>query len=254
MSGIIINPYAVSAPAGYTPVYTPPTITSANYMNWVEARHQTYSNGNAVSIAHDQSGNGHHWTQGTSGSQPQFVTNVLNSQPVFRFDGTDDFLALGSNIMSGKSAGEIWIIVKIDTDPPGASAQSGLWNLDGDGTNAVHYPHPDGTIYEAVMSTTRKTTAVNPTPALTSFRCYNIGSAASDYKIRIDGTEIFSTGSNTWAGFSGAACIGKSISLFGDIFLDGDVAGWCITDAVVNTTDRDAINGVWESVYGLTIA
>lgn len=251
--GVLLNPFVSFPAGGYSPVYTPPSISSASYMQWCEARHETYSDNDPVSILHDQSGNGNHWTQATSGEQPIFKTGIVNSQAVIRFDGSDDSLTLALDILSGKSAGEVFIVVKVDNDPPGASAQSGLWNQDGDGTNACHYPFTDGTIYEAWGSTSRKT-AVNPTPSLASWRLYNVASAASDFKIRLDGTQIYSTGTNTFASFSSPIRLGRSDSLFGNVYLDGDIALIAIVDAVLNSTDRDAIEAEIASIYGLTIA
>ncbi len=44
----------------------------------------------------DQSGNGRHFTQTTSGSRPVLHTNSVNGLPVIRFDGSDDFMAFAS--------------------------------------------------------------------------------------------------------------------------------------------------------------
>ena len=242
--------------ATVTPLFTLPTITSANYKQWCEARLLTgLSNNDPVASFTDQSGLANHWTQSTSGAKPLYKTNVINGLPALEFDGSDDCLTLGSNILSGATSGEVWILLAIDTDPPGASAQSGLWNMDGETINTCHYPFTDGTLYEAWGSTARKSTGVNPTPSLTGWRLYNVGSAASDYRIRLDGTEIYNTATNTFSGFTdGTIYLGRSAGLFGDIFLDGKIAAIVITDAVVNTTDRGTINDHFESVYGLTIA
>lgn len=250
----LINPYKAGV-SGYTPVFTPPSITSANYVNWVEARHEGLSNNDPVAIAHDQSGGGYHWEQGVSGERPTYISNQLNGHGIFRFDGSNDSLILATNILSGKSAGAIFIVLKVDNDPPSASAQSGLWNMDGESVNAVHYPFTNSELYEAWGSDSRKATGVNPTPSLASWRLYNVETAASSYKIRLDGTEIFSTTTNNFSSFSdGIIYIGRSASLFGDIYFDGDMAGWCIVDAVPNSTDRDTIENQWGTTYGLTIA
>jgi alpha-tubulin suppressor-like RCC1 family protein/Ca2+-binding RTX toxin-like protein len=45
-----------------------------------------------VSVWADQSGNGHDVSQTTSASQPQWVSDATNGQPVIRFDGSNDYL------------------------------------------------------------------------------------------------------------------------------------------------------------------
>lgn len=203
----------------------------------------------------DQSGNGNDWTQSTSGSKPIFKTSILNGHAVLRFDGSDDYLTLASDILSGLSEGEVFIVVKIDSDP-GASGVDGLWKMDGDGTNACHYSfNGNGELYEAWGSTARKSTGVNPTPALTSFRLYNVSSKASEFKIRLDGTEIYTTATNTFSSMTGShRNLGRSIGLFGNAYLDGDIAAIVIVDAVLDSTDRDAIEDQLGDTYGLTIA
>ena len=249
---IIINPYVFGG-SGLPSV--PPAITSANILQWCEMRLLTgLVDGDPITTFTDQCGNGNHWSQSTSGAKPIWKASIVNGHAVGRFDGTDDHFTLGSDILSGKSGGEVWVVVKIDTDPPASSAQSGLWKMDGDGTNAVHYPFTDGQLYEAFGSTARKATGVNPTPALTGWRLYNVSSKNSEFKIRLDGTEIFSTTTNTFASMGSTRTLGRSVSLFGNVHLDGDLAAICITDNVVNSTDRGIINDTFEAIYGLTIA
>ena len=45
----------------------------------------------------DQSGSANHRTQGTAGNRPTFKTNILNSQPILRFDGAGG----GSDTLAG---------------------------------------------------------------------------------------------------------------------------------------------------------
>ena len=56
------------------------------------------SNGEAVKIWKDQSGNGNFVKQYNGSSQPQLSSNVINGMPVVRLDGTDDYMfdSLGS--------------------------------------------------------------------------------------------------------------------------------------------------------------
>lgn len=61
---------------------------------WVAARKESaYSDGDAVSLATDWSPLGYDLEQATSAARPTFKTGIINSQPVYRLDGVDDFAA-----------------------------------------------------------------------------------------------------------------------------------------------------------------
>jgi hypothetical protein len=53
-----------------------------------------------VSSWSDSSGNGNTVTQATAGNRPTYRTGVINSLPVVRFDGTDDYLQAAAAIVS----------------------------------------------------------------------------------------------------------------------------------------------------------
>lgn len=48
----------------------------------------------------DKSGNGYHVAQMDSACRPQLITDGLNSKDLLRFDGSDDFLEVGSSLSS----------------------------------------------------------------------------------------------------------------------------------------------------------
>jgi hypothetical protein len=58
-----------------------------------DARRLSLSDGTAVQTFTDVAGT-NDATQATSGNRPLFKTNIINGNPVVRFDGTDDFLSL----------------------------------------------------------------------------------------------------------------------------------------------------------------
>lgn len=65
---------------------------------WLKADAGVTKDGsNYVSSWADQSGYANDGTQGTSASQPLWVSNVVNGKPVLRFDGSNDFLTTGTN-------------------------------------------------------------------------------------------------------------------------------------------------------------
>lgn len=64
---------------------------------WLRADSLALSNGAAAEEWFDESSSGNHTNQ-TGTACPTFVTNVVNSLPVLRFDGTNDYLILDSNV------------------------------------------------------------------------------------------------------------------------------------------------------------
>ncbi len=74
-----------------------PTVTSGSLKLWLKADAGVTLQGNRVTQWADQSGGNHHALQSDTNKQPTFVSNVLNGQPVLRFDGiqstiTGDYL------------------------------------------------------------------------------------------------------------------------------------------------------------------
>jgi hypothetical protein len=55
----------------------------------MKADAQALNDDDAVSTWTDSSGNGNDATQGTGSAKPTFKTNILNGEPVIRFDGGD---------------------------------------------------------------------------------------------------------------------------------------------------------------------
>ncbi len=74
---------------------TPDQITGLKL--WLKADAITGLNdGDAISSWVDSSGLSNNATQATGTKQPLYKTNIINGQPVVRFDGTDDFLGFTS--------------------------------------------------------------------------------------------------------------------------------------------------------------
>lgn len=69
--------------AGWTPAALSP-------LGWYDASQETGKNDGDAVLPTDFSGNGNNMTQATSSMRPLYKTNIQNSLPVFRFDGSDD--------------------------------------------------------------------------------------------------------------------------------------------------------------------
>lgn len=211
-----------------------------------------YVNGDPLSSWDDESGQGNDFVDPIVGLYPPtYQTNELNGLPVVRFDSS----GVGNSpqglrgplfFMTGKTAGEVFVVIKINNDPPVSTARSGLWAI-GSGST-THYPYDaDGVVYDSWGTSSRKTT-VNPTPSLASqFRIYNVSSASGDWTSRLDGSQIYNTATNTvgWASDVGATYLGSS----GGASLDGDVAEIIIYDSVLSSGDRTDVESYLNTKY-----
>ena len=89
--------------------WSPEFLSSGLLSAWYKADSLSLSDGAGVGSWSDSSGNGNTVAQLTSGRQPTFQTNELNSQPVLRFDGTNDILTDGDIAALDVGTGDIWM-------------------------------------------------------------------------------------------------------------------------------------------------
>lgn len=229
-----------------------------NAIWWIAARKETtYSDGASVGTATDWSASGLNAVNSTNAAKPTYKTAIVNSLPVFRADGTDDCLKPASNPISGKSSATLMFVFKQDADPPASSPQAGapISNFGSDAAApADHTPWTDGNIYIGFASTARKT-AGNPSASLASWSVITVVSAASDYRVYVNGTLLYSTATNTFGASSGgtAALFLSSDATGGFYTFDGDLAEIVIWDSALGTSAREGAENALGILYGITI-
>jgi hypothetical protein len=141
----------------------------------------------------------------------------------------------------------VFLIVKADNDPGVSSAQSGLWNTSTDSNN-THYPFTDGIIYDSTGSSARKTVG-NPAAALTSWRVVEVVTKSGSWTYWLDGTQLFTTGTNT-VSFGNNAKLGQSVTT---PFLVGYVAGMYLYSAELSAPDRAVLVSYINTRFGLSM-
>jgi len=237
------------------------------------------SNGAAVELWPDLSGNSNDASQSTAGSRPTFRTSDgPNGRPSIRFDGTNDFLSIANSFASlNGSGGEIFIVVKIANDYPSITeSKTGLWVMTGSTQTdrSTHYPwYTDGVIYEGFGTNARKT-AGNPTPSLAAWRVYSVLGISGTWSARLDGASsectapgtpyacctgssagcTLTTVANTVA-FATAPEIGHSFATFGlgNYYLDGDVSEIVMYSGSLSNTSRRLVFQYLSDKYALGI-
>ncbi len=172
-----------------------------NPVEWLEADTLALSDGDPVGTWTAIAGNDA--TQGTAAAKPTWrLTGGPNGLPSVEFDAVDDRLLI--TFPSLTTSVTMMLVLKAATD----SADRTPWEFQNAGLDS-HYAFGDGNIYDGAFSTLRKTVG-NPSPALTAWRIYEVRSAANDWEARLDGTSLFSTGTNTFGAPGASTSIGSS--------------------------------------------
>jgi hypothetical protein len=199
------------------------------------------ANGTTISNWTDFSGNG---VAVTAVGTPSYRTIGINSLPAIEFKSSElDYFTLPDQ--SSLSQGEIFVVTRINNDPPSASS-SGLWHL-GNSAN-THYPWTDGNSYDEFGTTaTKGNIAIN---SLTVARVYNVRSQPNSWVSRLDGVNIFTTASNT-VSFQASAKLGAN-AVFN--YFDGLMPEVVMYNLGLNTAKRTIVENYLAAKYNTTIA
>lgn len=186
---MLINPYR------FDPAYF-----AARVMDFDPGK-MAYSHLDNMDECTDSSGNGNHGTQSSSSNQPRFEINQINGLPAIRFpsdpigSNTTPFYFDLPDLSAELTEAEVFVVLKNFSDPPNEPG-TGLWKFDGSAVPTV-VPYSNGTIYDGFCSTARKSTA-DPSPDMAVWNIYNVTSKSGSWTNRINGTELFTTASNTF--------------------------------------------------------
>lgn len=196
----------------------------------------------------DMTGNGYHATQTVEADQPFLQQNVSNGHSACRFDGdtSTDHFDIGVDL-SSLTEGEIFIALANTADPPVDADASGFYTFQGwtgtTGADASHYTwYFDGVIYDSFGTTVRKTVG-DPTPSdLTAFHIYNVISASGEWTANMDGTQEFTTATNT-VSFDDNPELGASrnVSASTYTYFTGDMMAVLMYDNKLSTRHRTQV-------------
>jgi hypothetical protein len=172
---------------------------------------------------------------------------LINSLPVVRFDGIDDFMTctgLDSTLWAGAT---MFIVGRLTADPPTVDPNRiGLWKFNSSDA-PINFPGTDGIIRDATFTTVRKTVG-NPTDLLDRPFVYSIASEAGAFSARLNRVELFSTAVNTFIGQNGGNLLGKD----GTLFFDGVIGEIVLFEGVLTVSDRVAMETYLMLKWGLT--
>lgn len=217
--------------------FTPPV--SSGLQLYLDARDfDALSNGANVSTWTDLSGNARNCPAATGGSfiPPTFARDTFGTGAhSIRFGANKAYRI--PNFFHSFTAGEIFLVVKVDADPAVLGANTGLysWNPGAAGTN---YPWTDGVIYDAFLRNGFVTVG-NPSRSLTLVNVVNVSNqaGASGYVYRLNATQIGAAvaGSITPATAGTDGWLGSYPT---GVFLAGNMGALLLYNRVLNSTER----------------
>lgn len=213
----------------------PPPVTTGLQAHLDASALTGLSDGDKVASWTDESGNGNHFTQGNDSIRPIYKTGIIQGLPVVRFSFASlTELAIPNGLLSGASAGEIFMVLDLAADPP-ATGVGGIWRW---GSSTDHYPYVDGVIYVGFGSSTRYTCG-NPTTDLASPHVMNIAAQSGAWALRLNNSVFFNSGTNTVSFLTSGKQMGRSAG--GGNYMNGDIAEILVYDTVLSSGDRDLV-------------
>lgn len=177
-------------------LWTPEQLrASGSLYTWLDAADfSTITIATGVSSWADKSGFGRTPTQSTGSAQPGFSVSAFNGKPGLSFTANTQILNFGSAVYSSYTSGVRWFgIYRVNSNSDGA-----VFGASGNQLN--HHPFSDNIIYDAFLSSARKTTNITianrPQNVILSIK-----SAPSNYVLNLNGdvsgSGFYSTSLNT---------------------------------------------------------
>ena len=228
------------------PNFTPSDL--ASIWDWWEPSREGLADTDPIATLTGQvaPGAGHNFTQGTLANRPTYKANQLNGLGIADFlNGVDADYMIGVD-PSALTAAHLFIVIKADADPPGTSIVP--WKF-GTSASPDHYPFTDSKFYCGACSTSRRD-CTNPAAALTSWRVVEVISTATEYTVKLDGTQLFTSGTNT-VGITNSCVLGAS-STTGNNPWAGEFAGIYLCSAKLSAGDRTDMIGYLNTRFALS--
>lgn len=205
----------------------------------LDASELSLSDDDPVTSWTDLSDNDYHATQSTGDYQPTFKTNILNGNPVVRFDGTDDYLETTSFSSALSQPNTIFVVWQ--TNSTGTQfAIDGITTTD---RNSIYQRSGEIAFY---AGSTQEYTRDTPFDWLITTALFD-GS----------GSEIWENGDSKATGNTGSqsltgALIGSRVEYRN--FLDGDIAEIIIYDRALSFSEQTDVEYYLSRKYGFSMS
>lgn len=227
-----------------TSTYQPSDISSLKL--WVKADQITgHVDGDAIGTWSDQSGGGYDFTQASGGNKPIYKTNILNGQPVLRFDGLSSFMtnSFGTTVAQPMT---VFMVVNNFISPRGSYMLDGI-----DATNRL-------AVLDGNDGATNSLNEYAGSSVLTPGYGMLLG-GAHDYQISVNGatsngyvddTHIYTNQDLGSLGVAGFTLFDRYTQLTQGA---GDMAEMIVYTKTLTSTERLQIETYLAAKYGLTL-
>jgi hypothetical protein len=198
------------------------------------------ADGDPVGYWADKSGNGRNAIQSSGTNKPSVRLNVLNTKPVIRFDGVNDFL--GNSMQFANSA---FTIIAITKRAGGTNYPSFVCEYSGT-TNAYFAFGLDPSSYLSIHKTGLATSASNLVQTAGTFfiqSAQSSGISSGNISVDVKSNGVDASSSLTLTGLltNSATMFGASKNGTADYF-NGDFAEIIIYNSVISGSDLDLVN------------
>lgn len=202
-----------------------------------------------VSLWKDQSGKGNDATQITPANRPGFTSSGIGGRSSLSNDTSARWMN-APDLSTALAGGGERFFVASDTGNVGVDSNGAIENGIGPvGQGQTLWPFNDGNIYDSFITTVRKGFAYSPVVMASTPHVYDTVSVAGEFTVRIDGTQRFTTASNTVSVTAGAWKLAGDSAVF-----KGLVAEWIIFNRKLSTTERISVQRYLGNKYGIAVA
>lgn len=229
---------------------------------WLNANTITGLNdGDEITTWDDDSGNGRHATGSVGGGaiKPRYrPTAGPNTMPAVQISDeatpTSSFFSLADNSFSGLTEGHIFVVVKIDQDPPDSNLEAGPPTSFGQNKTDLYPFVTDSKVYDGFASTVRKD-AIDISTSLATWHVYEARSASGAWSLRVNGAtsggDFFSTATNTVGYASTNLRVGSQVTTVNT--LNGHIAEIILYGRVLGAGEITDIYDYLEAKYAITM-
>jgi hypothetical protein len=219
---------------------------------WLRADSLSQSDGTAVSSWTDSSGLGRNAVQATGANQPLFKTLIVNSKPIIRFDGSNDFLKVTSLV---KGVFTAFYVYKTST-----AGTALLGEHSTNSNSAGHYFNPGGAAHfnAAFASASSAWDGSGVTLNNGAFRIVSqrFAGTHATHEGWVNGAAI--TKGTIYASGSGGIGLVTADYYIGSragssLFYNGDIAEIIIYSSALSTADRQSAEDYLSAKYGIVV-
>ena len=208
-----------------------------------------------VSVWGDQSGNGRNLTQSTTSRQPDFIpSGGTNNLPYFNLTQTGDVgkeMHWATNAWSALTAGDVFFVGQRPIDPPTLSPGGAgtLWKSTDTDTGVV--PYISGLIYDFSLTNVRKEAIGTTAGKTASTFVYNVSSAANSWTNRLNGSQIYTTSTNTFYMSSDTALFNTNYTGHPEFYYLGKFYEFIMFNRILTPQERSLVDSYIYNRYGI---